>query len=382
MFYQDQEKKLLAWRHIKNMTHFTEFVWKNLHKNQLIGAEIGVRDGTNAIYLLENLPIKKLYLIDNFLPYRDRPDKYYTAEEQEEEYKKLLLNMERYYDKVIIIRQSSQWARQLFSKDYFDFVYIDADHKYESIKDDLNWWDKIIVRGIIGGHDYGYGNMWDFGVKKAVDEFAKEKGLSVEDLSETVGSRAMEWAIIKNKPRGGSKRIPKKNIKFFKGKPLIFYTIDEANKSPYLDRVIVSTDDEEIANISVNYGAEVIKRPKRLAQDDSPIIDTIFHILDRVEADIVVCLQPTSPLRTVEDINKAIKLFLKGGYESVISFSKYGPNGAIYISTPQNLKKYKSFYASKIRGYIMPPERSIDIDTPRDFRKAQKFYNRRGRNKS
>jgi len=182
--------------------------------------------------------------------------------------------------------------------------------------------------------------------------------------------------------RGGSKRVPKKNIKFFKGKPLIFYTIDEANKSPYLDRVIVSTDDEEIANISINYGAEVIKRPKRLAQDDSPIIDTIFHILDRVEADIVVCLQPTSPLRTVEDINKAIKLFLKGGYESVISFSKYGPNGAIYISTPQNLKKYKSFYASKIRGYIMPPERSIDIDTPRDFRKAQKFYNRRGRNKS
>jgi len=211
------------------MTPFTEFVRKNLHKNQLIGAEIGVRDGTNAIYLLENLPIKKLYLIDSFLPYRDNPDKYYTAEEQEEEYKKLLLNMERYYDKVIIIRQSSQWARQLFSKDYFDFVYIDADHKYESIKDDLNWWDKIIVRGIIGGHDYGYGETWDFGVKKAVDEFAKEKGLPVEDLSETVGSRAMEWAIIKNKPRGGSKRVPKKNIKFFKGKPLIFYTIDEAN---------------------------------------------------------------------------------------------------------------------------------------------------------
>jgi len=176
--------------------------------------------------------------------------------------------------------------------------------------------------------------------------------------------------------RGGSKRLPKKNVRILRGKPLIFYTIDTANKSKYLDRVIVSTDDKKIAEISAKYGAEVIERPKKLARDDSPIIDAIFHVLNKIEADIVVLLQPTSPLRTAKDIDEAINLFIDNKCDSVISCSVDGPNGAIYISTPEILKKNKTFYAGKILIYPMPTERSVDIDTKRDFQKAFEFYRR------
>jgi CMP-N-acetylneuraminic acid synthetase len=124
--------------------------------------------------------------------------------------------------------------------------------------------------------------------------------------------------------RGGSKDIPKKNIKPLRGKPLITYTIDYAKKSRCINKVVVSTEDEEIAEISRKYGAEVMERPENLAKGESPTIDVIFHVLKILKMknynpDIVVLLQPTSPLRSAKDIDNAIKLFLDSDCESVVS---------------------------------------------------------------
>ena len=207
--------------------------------------------------------------------------------------------------------------------------------------------------------------------------------------------------------RGGSKGIPKKNIKHLRGKPLISYTIKHANKSKYINKIIVSTEESEIAKISKECGAEIIKRPEELARDESPTMDVIFHVLEVLRSenyipDIVILLQPTSPLRTAEDIDKAVELFLNSGCESVVSvcevehppywsfkigrgylkplFGKkklglrrqdfnniYRVNGAIYISTPQTLYQYKSFHCDRTIPHIMSIERSIDIDTAIDF---------------
>lgn len=207
--------------------------------------------------------------------------------------------------------------------------------------------------------------------------------------------------------RGGSKGIYKKNIRQFAGKPLIAYTIIEAIKSKRFDKVIVSTDDDEIGKISKKYGAEVIKRPGDLAKDDTHTIDVIFHLIDILlkqydHSTIIVLLQPTSPLRTVNDINNSIELFLKKECESVIGVCEsthppqwslkiegeflklvfnndnfkmrrqdlhksYYPNGAIYIASIETLIKYKSFYCQYTLPYIMPIERSIDIDNEFDL---------------
>ncbi len=116
--------------------------------------------------------------------------------------------------------------------------------------------------------------------------------------------------------RGGSKGLKKKNISPLLGKPLIACTIEQGLKSKFLDRLIVSTDDEETVRISKQYGAEIpFVRPAELARDDSPTIDVILHALNFCAAkreyyDILILLEPTSPLRKDDDIDKAIKLFL------------------------------------------------------------------------
>jgi len=216
--------------------------------------------------------------------------------------------------------------------------------------------------------------------------------------------------------RGGSKDIPRKNIQPLAGKPLIAYTINSALKSKYVGKVVVSTEDEKITEVSKTYGAEVIKRPKELAKGETPTIDVIFHAIDALKvknSDLIVLLQPTSPLRTAKDIDNAIELFLSNECESVISVCEvkhspywclkiengylkplfkekhlktrrqdlpkaYTPNGAVYISTSEILYKYKSFYCSKTLSYIMSPERSIDIDTEIDFMLAELLMRKYG----
>jgi len=224
--------------------------------------------------------------------------------------------------------------------------------------------------------------------------------------------------------RGGSKEIPRKNIRLLAGKTLIAYSIEAALKSRYINRVIVSTEDEEIAEIPKKYGAEVIKRPKELAKDSTPTIEVIFHILDAMgtknyNPEVIILLQPTSPLRNMNDIDSAINLFLKNDCESVVSVCElehssywnfeikeeylkpifgekylrmrrqelpkvYMPNGAVFVSTPEVLRKYQSFYCAKTIPYIMPMKRSVDIDKLIDFEFAEFLLKRDydGKNKN
>jgi CMP-N-acetylneuraminic acid synthetase len=212
--------------------------------------------------------------------------------------------------------------------------------------------------------------------------------------------------------RGGSKRLPHKNIKDFCGKPLVSWTIEQAFSSRFIDKVVVSTDDEEIASVARNYGAEIpFLRSKELANDDSPIIDTIIQSINwfkkRNESfDILILLQPTSPLRSFNDIDKCIEIYLNEKPSSIISVSEekkhlsmffkidngylesllndfrfkdlpniFTPNGAIFVSSVNNICKSKSFYKGNILPYIMPSERSIDIDYEFDFKLSEFLMN-------
>jgi N-acylneuraminate cytidylyltransferase len=209
--------------------------------------------------------------------------------------------------------------------------------------------------------------------------------------------------------RGKSKGVPRKNIRSFAGKPLIAYSIEVALKTEEIDRVIVSTEDNEIARVALSYGAEVIERPEELARDDTPTIDVVFNLLKKIgeeNVSFIILLQPTSPLRTDEDVRGSMRLFLQKDCESVISvceaepspywsfrleegylipaFGKqhletrrqdlpkiYVPNGAIFIAQPKSLHHYKGFYCKKSLPYSMPINRSIDIDTELDFKFAE-----------
>ena len=124
--------------------------------------------------------------------------------------------------------------------------------------------------------------------------------------------------------RIGSKRIPHKNIKNLCGKPLIAWTIDAAKKSKYVDKIIVSTDDKEIARISKNYGAEIpFIRPYRISKDDSKSIDVVIHALSNLQKfDWLLFLQPTSPLRRKIDIDNIFKFCFKHQASSAVSVYK------------------------------------------------------------
>ena len=126
--------------------------------------------------------------------------------------------------------------------------------------------------------------------------------------------------------RGGSKGVPGKNIKLLGGSPLIKWTIDEAKRSKYIDKIIVSTDDKDIANLCIELGVGVpFMRPKELAQDDSYAIDTYLYVMKKMLDDNVYCsddfivLLPTVPFRNYFDIDKSIELYYENEAESVIS---------------------------------------------------------------
>ena len=215
--------------------------------------------------------------------------------------------------------------------------------------------------------------------------------------------------------RGGSKGIPRKNIKLLNGKPVIAYSIEASTSNNLIKNTFVTTEDKEIAEISKKFNAEVIKRPDELAQDNSTSVDVILHALDYLEdksklPDIFVLLQPTSPLRSSNDITNAIELFkenecrglvsvcaqdhggmlnlsIDDGYLNHVSDKNhfqirrqdlpqlYYPNGAIYITTPESMRKSKTFFPEKTIPYIMPQERSVDLDSELDFKFAEFLLN-------
>lgn len=218
--------------------------------------------------------------------------------------------------------------------------------------------------------------------------------------------------------RGGSKGLPRKNIKPLSGKPIIAWTIEQALASRYLDRLIVSTDDEEIAEVSRKYGAEIpFMRPKELAEDNAKGIDVVLHAIDwlmkndrRKQYDLIMLLQPTSPLRKFDDIDKAIELLFFKKAKAIVSVCKvdhhplwantlpedgcmkdfirkeimnenrqklpifYRLNGAIYIAHCDYLKKQKSFFGKETFAYIMPKERSIDVDNELDLKLIENMF--------
>ena len=212
--------------------------------------------------------------------------------------------------------------------------------------------------------------------------------------------------------RGGSKGIPRKNIKLFNFKPLIYWSIVAAQESNHIDRVIVSTEDQEIADVARKYSAEVpFLRPKKFAMDNSPGIDPVIHLLENIDnVESLLLLQPTSPLRETKHINEIFELKERFNAESVVSVSLakkniifamdennllssiskefkllprqefsnlYNLNGALYLSSTESILRNRSFFSPTTLGYIMPEEYSVDIDTPLDWEIAEFLMSRK-----
>lgn len=220
--------------------------------------------------------------------------------------------------------------------------------------------------------------------------------------------------------RGGSKGIPGKNIKPLAGKPLIAYTIEAAKKSGALDRLILTTDDEKIADVAKNYGCEVpFMRPAELARDDTPTMPVIQHALgwlkenEKYEPEAIMILQPTSPLRQHFHVKEAVELFLKSGADSVLGVSEmpvhfsphramaadengrlklldgspvrkriiprqavsktYWNNTSIYLLKTRFIfdESEPNFFGDHVEPYIMEEKFSVDVDEPADWEEAE-----------
>ncbi|WP_146549639.1 cytidylyltransferase domain-containing protein [Rummeliibacillus suwonensis] len=215
--------------------------------------------------------------------------------------------------------------------------------------------------------------------------------------------------------RGGSKGVPRKNIKLLVGKPLIAWTIEEAKKSKYISKLILSSEDDEIINVAKEYDCEVpFKRPIELAQDNTPGIDTILHAIEQCPGyDYIILLQPTSPLRTSEDIDDFISYFINQNVNACVSVCEpskspywmyqlgtsnnlipllkenasisrrqdlpkaYALNGALYIANIEWIKQTKNFVTDETVAYVMPVNRSYDIDTIDDFQICEYLLEKR-----
>ena len=228
------------------------------------------------------------------------------------------------------------------------------------------------------------------------------------------------YAIIP--ARGGSKGVPGKNVRPLLGRPLIAWTITEAQKSKYINKIIVNTDDPTIAEVSHKWGAEIFNRPKELAEDLTPDLPVFEHhlrqlIKDNDLPDMIVDLRATAPLRRVERIEQGINLLLKAGKEkadSVRAVSKaakhpykmwrltdnfltpfltkaetgikepynnprqilppvYQNNGCLNAFWPETILKKHSMTGERIIGYIMADWESVNIDQPSDFFVAEEL---------
>lgn len=215
--------------------------------------------------------------------------------------------------------------------------------------------------------------------------------------------------------RGGSQGVPRKNIRALGGKPLIGHTIDAAHQAKLLDRVIVSTDDEEIATIARTLGAEVpFIRPSSLAQSDTPMLPVIVHALETLgaegwKADAVCLLQPTFPFRRADEIDACVAAFEEQEADCVISVHRvphqFNPHwvflekpdkslelatgerepiprrqelpiafhrsGSVYVSRASVIRGRGSLYGDRIIGYETPAETACNVDTMDDWARAE-----------
>ena len=214
-------------------------------------------------------------------------------------------------------------------------------------------------------------------------------------------------------PARGSKRLPRKNVLDLCGKPLIAWSIEAGLKSKYIDKLVVTSDDEEILDISKKFGANIIKRPDELSSDTATTFDAIKHTIDNVEKyDYIVLLQATSPLRNENHLDEALELLDQKNANAVVSVCEmehsplwsntldesysmnnflreevlnkrsqdlekyYRLNGAIYICKTESLLEEKSFFLrDNIFAFIMDRKSSIDIDEDIDFKMVEIFIN-------
>ena len=184
--------------------------------------------------------------------------------------------------------------------------------------------------------------------------------------------------------RGGSKRLPRKNIKIIYGKPMIQWVYEAAKNASLLDRIILSTEDDAIANTCANFGfTDWIKRPPHLAADNTTTAEVIIDLLQNNSInneayakyyDLIVLMQVTSPLVTPKDVNMTINAALNNPQSNCISTSENNeivPNGAVYVIKPENLISTQKFAIEGGAFYKMPAIRSFDIDTLKDFQMAE-----------
>lgn len=210
--------------------------------------------------------------------------------------------------------------------------------------------------------------------------------------------------------RGGSKSLPGKHLLELGGRPLIAWTAEAALGSELIDRAVLSTDDDDIAAAGERHGLEVpFRRPAALAADASPTIDAVHHALRELDGewDVLVLLQPTSPLRTTEDIDAAIRLREERGAPACVSVTEaehhpawtyriegadrlepllgagdratrrqdlppaYALNGALYVQGVETIRPDEDFVPPGTIGHVMPPERSVDIDSELDLEVAR-----------
>lgn len=206
--------------------------------------------------------------------------------------------------------------------------------------------------------------------------------------------------------RGGSKRFPRKNLAILAGKPLLAHTIEAALACEDIERSIVSTDDPEIAEVAKQLGAEVCRRPSELASDTASPESVVQHVLNEfldTFPETIVYLQPTSPLRTAQDIHACLEIFKKRGAKSTYSVTEtehhpyknfriennclvpfhdaaslsankqvlpkvFRQNGAIYVLSAESFRKENSFFLTPAVSYEMSTEQSVDIDTELDLK--------------
>lgn len=221
--------------------------------------------------------------------------------------------------------------------------------------------------------------------------------------------------------RGGSQRIPRKNLVMLGGRPLIAYAIEAAKGSELLGRTVLSTDDAEIRSVALGLGAEVpFMRPPELSADSSLTVDVVLHALGEVERtegreyDYVCVLEPTAPLRTARDIDSALSLLLFADTDSIIGLAPvdytnparlrvirenrvhpwapelwregrrqqdleqvYKPAGGLFACRRDVMVRQRSLHGTSQCGYVFPPERAVDIDTVFDLAFAEFLISRR-----
>lgn len=222
--------------------------------------------------------------------------------------------------------------------------------------------------------------------------------------------------------KGKSKRIPKKNIKMMAGKPMLAWTIEASLKSKYINRTFVSTEDKEVKEVALKYGAEIIDRPEEFSQREDPIDLAYYHFKyclwkEKYKPDYIIFLFPTSPLRTEKHIDEAFELYFRSESPllTTVTKSRVAPTGIYYINKggkiEHTLKEsvlrgfhedkidrpathysvssaisigyymgtdYQTFqYVGYARPYIMGPEDSIDVDTDYDFKIAEMLLKER-----